>query len=283
MFISDNIIYLQLQKTGCTHIAKLLSDSCGGKQIGKHNWLQEYTQDKHIIGSIRNPWDWYVSLWAYGCKNSGGLNKQLTEKKLKIFFEKILLKIKYANGLKCPYYSWFDLAADLKNIILFKQTNKWKELYNDNNDKILFRAWLKSLYTKQGKISVGEGYSSSSISNFAGFMTYRYCKLYERDFFKKRNFKHIDNYGQLKDFDSENNLLNYTIKTENLTDDFISVMEKTNNFLPNQIKENILNSGKTNPSKHKDISYYYDEETSNIVMNMEKFIIEKYSYKPPII
>ena len=52
MFISRKIIYLQLQKTACSHIAKLLLSCIGGKQVGKHNWLQEYDTNKHIIGSI---------------------------------------------------------------------------------------------------------------------------------------------------------------------------------------------------------------------------------------
>lgn len=269
-----------MQKTGCTHIAKLLSETCGGRQIGKHNWLQNYNQNKQIIGSIRNPWDWYVSLWAYGCKNRGGLNKQLTERHIDEFFRKSIQKIRYANGLKCPYYSWFDLATILNNNFLLKKTNKWKEVYSDYNNKTLFRKWLKLLYTRQGKISVGEGYFSSSISKFAGFMTYRYCKLYERNFFKKSNFKHIDNYKQLKQFDRKNNLLDFTIKLENLEKDFVKVMEITKNILSPQMKDKIINSGKTNVSKHKDFSYYYDKETSDIVNNLEKLIIEKYGYKP---
>ena len=49
------------------------------------------------------------------------------------------------------------------------------------------------------------------------------------------------------------------------------------------MKDTIINSGKTNVSKHKDFSYYYDKETSDCVNAMEKLIIEKYGYKPPSI
>ena len=66
MFVAQGLIYLELQKTGGTHIRRLLERYTGGKPVGKHNRLPAGSDADFIIGSIRNPWDWYVSLWAYG-------------------------------------------------------------------------------------------------------------------------------------------------------------------------------------------------------------------------
>ena len=85
MFKSDHIIYIQMQKTGCTHIASLLSSLFNGEQIGKHNAApaDDITQkDKFFLSSIRNPWDWYLSLWTYGIQGSGGLRNRLTTRNL---------------------------------------------------------------------------------------------------------------------------------------------------------------------------------------------------------
>ena len=75
MLITDKLVYLELHKTGCTFtrlvLAELFSDSC--RIVGKHNLVETIPQDvlgdfetKTKIGNIRNPWDWYVSLWAFG-------------------------------------------------------------------------------------------------------------------------------------------------------------------------------------------------------------------------
>ena len=52
VFIAEKLIYLQLQKTGCTQIASVLAENITGEQIGKHNFLREHISDKknHRIG-----------------------------------------------------------------------------------------------------------------------------------------------------------------------------------------------------------------------------------------
>ena len=73
MFVNDRIAYLQLQKTASTHIAQLFREYVGGESLSKHSRLRDEHGDRHIVGSIRNPLDWYVSLWAHGCRNRGAL------------------------------------------------------------------------------------------------------------------------------------------------------------------------------------------------------------------
>ena len=73
-----------MQKTGCTHIASLLSRLFDGEQIGKHNAASDnqINSDAYFLSSIRNPWDWYLSLWTFGVQGNGGLMHRLTNKNL---------------------------------------------------------------------------------------------------------------------------------------------------------------------------------------------------------
>ena len=279
MFVTDRLIYLQMHKTGCTHIEYLLSKYIGGKKIGKHNWLQNYDTEKHIIGSIRNPWDWYVSLWAFGCKKKGNIYNVLTHRFI-IFPFFLLSKFRHILGFKEPYFSISDISTHFKNEIK-KPIKMWKKTYEDSSDPNCFRNWLKSLYDPQRIIDLQSGFHESSISKFAGLMTYRYCRFYLKDFFIPQNFKGIKKLEELKDFDKSNNLLHYMIKTENLEEDLIDTLEKIGYKLDNATIESIRNSGKTNISKHYSTSFYYDEETIKLVSEKEKFIIEKFGYSPP--
>lgn len=267
MFITDKLIYLQMQKTGCTHIASLLSKHVGGKQHGLHNWLESYDTNKFIVGSVRNPWDWYVSLWAYGCSQRGGFQRRLTSHHSLGTLLKRGLKRKFREVMKEPR----------------KPISLWKSTYEDPDNQENFRKWLKLVYDPRRKTDLGEDYSYSSISSFAGFMTYRYCYLHLRDFFRKRNFAGINDIDELRAFDKTHNLLDGIIRTESLEDDFIRVVQRAGHKLSKATIKAIKDSSKvkTNPSQHRSTSYYFDEETRNLVSQKEEFIIEKYGYKPP--
>ena len=78
MFVCENLIYLQLQKTGCSQVTRLLEETVGGEQRRKHGRLDEPLSGRLLVGSIRNPWDWYVSLWAFGCSGRGAIRRRLT-------------------------------------------------------------------------------------------------------------------------------------------------------------------------------------------------------------
>jgi len=279
MFVTDKLIYIQLHKTGCTHIAHLLSKYIGGQQLKKHSWLQNYNTTKTIIGSIRNPWDWYVSLWAFGCKKEGYIYNETTRRYF-LFLFLLLSKFRQSLRYKEPYFDINDLYSHFKNEVR-KSTKIWQKTYENNTDSKCFRNWLNLINNPKRKIDFQLGYNECSISKFAGLMTYRYCTLYLKDFFLPKNFKGIKTLEELKNFDKKNNLTNYFIKTENLEEDFLNILEKIGYNLDKATIESIKNSGKTNISSHYNTGFYYDKETINFVAEKEKFIIEKFGYSPP--
>jgi hypothetical protein len=253
MLVTDRLIYLQLQKTACSHIAAMLEKTVGGKKIGLHIPLPRrlHSTDKYIVGSIRNPWEWYVSQWSYGCAGRGALHKRLTGRKLFRLFEKPVSE-------------------------LTKPVAKWRETYKDHRDPECFNRWLKMIFDPYRRKDLGEGYANSPISRYAGLMTYRYIKIYTRG-------GNANSLEALKKFDSENNFLKFTIRVESIEEDLLQALTNAGYELgEDQIQ--IIKQGadnRTNPSDHLPTEFYYDEETVDLVARNEKLIIEKYSYSPP--
>lgn len=83
MFVAPDFIYLMCPKTGCMDTMKRLKLIIPEGYLervapeGKHNgiWCVEKAKyrSKTILGSIRNPFAWYLSHWAHFCyKNEKG-------------------------------------------------------------------------------------------------------------------------------------------------------------------------------------------------------------------
>ena len=122
MFVSDSFIYVQMQKTGCTHIAAIMKRICPGETIGKHNapTPEERISDRHFISSIRNPWDWYLSLWTYGAQGQGGIASKLTRRHW---------KGPARNLLRNPQGGIKALRREYS-----KDVAGWRRSYRDSND-----------------------------------------------------------------------------------------------------------------------------------------------------
>lgn len=253
MFVTDKLIYLQLQKTACSHIAAMLEKTVGGKRIGLHIPLPRrlYSTGKYIVGSIRNPWDWYVSQWSYGCAGRGALRNRLCGRKFFRFFEKPLNE-------------------------LTKPVAVWRDSYGDYRDPDRFKQWLKLIFDPARKKDLGEGYARSPVSGFAGLMTFRYIKIYTRG-------GGAPDLAALKKFDSENNFLKFTIRVESIKKDLLQALKNAGYDL-SEDKIRIIEQGaenRTNPSEHLPAEFYYDDETVDLVAKKEKLLVEKYSYSPP--
>jgi len=135
------------------------------KQIGKHNAAthDQIISNGHFISSIRNPWDWYISLWAFGVEGKGGLFNRLTKRNF-------LHSLK--SGTRPPPKKIFNHFYELT-----RNVTSWHDVY-DKSDKVeSFRKWLKLIHNPCNSHLLGEGYGNTVISNLCGFMTYRYLKL----------------------------------------------------------------------------------------------------------
>ncbi len=145
MFVSKKICFIELEKTGISTIKKFLKDHIDdGKITRPHdNVTNELLEKKlYFIGSIRNPLDWYISRWSYGCmmKEDDSMYKNLIKKR--ISYSRI-------NNIDQQY---IKKIIYLKNQ-LFKNSKYWNNLYSDPYNAENFREWLKSILNSKKKRS----------------------------------------------------------------------------------------------------------------------------------
>jgi hypothetical protein len=258
-----------MNKTGCTHIAKLLAELFDGEQLRKHNTATEeqINSDRYFISSIRNPWDWYLSLWTFGVQGDGSLVKRLTRRNL---FKPLISII---INPKKKYAKLLDRLS--RNVAL------WRDVYDSPDSVASFRKWLMLIHDPSNSHWLEEGYGDTEITNLCGFMTYRYLNLCCSRARELSNPDLISSYTDLVQFENNNCYIDYFIKQESLEDDFCEVVEKLRP-LSQEEKDLIYGSNKTNTSKRSLlISEYYDEESIELVRNRDRLLIDKFNYSPP--
>lgn len=276
MFVSNDLVFLELQKTGGSHILRLLSQCLKGDIEGKHHRLDITHENKFIFGSIRNPWDWYVSLWAYGVGGQGAIRVR-THKGLDFNYYRQMLPRSMGKDRLTPVELFSAIFHDS-----LKPVNKWRAAYQNADDPKQFREWLKLVLNSDRHFDLGEGFAFSPLSSHAGLMTYRYLRLFTLgdQIYRDRSLASLNG---LFDFDKKHNIAKAMIRTESLEDDFIAVLEKAGCVVTADMLDAIEKSGKTNRSKRNKAAFYYDQETIKLVSQQEHFLIEKYGYKPPVL
>ena len=276
MIVADGLVYLELQKTGGSHICRLLEKYAQGRPAGKHNRMTASAAPDYVIGSIRNPWDWYVSLWAYGVSGQGAVRYRTVTGTDFDYYYRMLPKAMGKNWLTPGEFitSLFHDAV--------KPVHRWRATYQDPSDPLQFRAWLKMLLHRKRRFDIGEGFGLSPLSAHAGLLTYRYFRLYT-----KGNSVYLDNRLQhperIADYDLEFNITHGMIRTESLEEDFIRVLSAAGYSLAEGQLEAIRKqeAGKTNVSERRPSQFYYDDETIALVARRDRYLIEKYGYRPP--
>ncbi|HMB01920.1 MAG TPA: hypothetical protein VKS21_13120 [Spirochaetota bacterium] len=267
MLITDKIIYYELQKTGSTHTRQVLAALHAGNCIikGKHNSGRSLPRQvigdfssKLKVGNIRNPWDWYVSLWASGCMHRGGLFQRLT----------------YQPGLT-SWKGWDTIwQRFIKRMRLFPDVNRFYELYADAGNVQNFREWLK-LILVQDKISIGEKFKESAIADAAGLYTYRYLKLYT---YTGKKVRKIRTMREAVSKDRQYNFIDLILRNETLHAELVANARLLGSD-PETVRKVLRNfSSRINRSYRKNYQYYYDQETAALVAAKEKLIIDKFNY-----
>jgi hypothetical protein len=265
MFLSKDLCYIELEKTAVNYIRESLSKNIdNGSIIGAHNFINDEIKLKNplFIGSIRNPYDWYVSRWSYGC---------LRKHQDSLYHNFIKRRFSFSRNNNISNNT-------LKKINFFfnqflKSTKFWKKLYEDSQNPVNFRIWLKSFLDSDKNNALAEHYFFSSLFNNFGYLTFRYLVMFtnpEKRYLLYKN--HIKNYEDLKNFDLENNYINHFIKFENLEEDIGVSLKK----IGKQFNNKTDNRNASNRVSNTD--YYYDNETKNLVKKYDRLIFEKHHY-----
>lgn len=277
MYVAQRLVFTELHKTGGTHIGKWLDRFVNGEQVGKHNRIPPELWERFVIGSIRNPWDWYVSLWAYGCGGQGSVYQQTTRR---IDFGYLSRQLHSEMGIRrtSPVFYARQLWHDF-----FKPVGKWKATYQDYNDVNAFRDWLHLLLNHERRFDFGEGYGFSPIANQYGLLTYRFMKLFSRLNEELYCNPALAEFESLHEIWEKYSLVDFVIRMESLEDDFIMALTKAGVSLSAEDKSAVMAAKhkKTNTSKRRLSNYYFDRNSIDLVAKSEEFIIEMFAYQPP--
>ncbi len=286
MLISEKLIFVELQKTGSTHIKTLLKKLVGGENDGKHNVpsAELLGSGKKFIASVRDPWAWYLSLWSYGCLQKGELYERLTnEKKWKKMLEKESGK-DASEGAEAAESAEGEDGDKTKGKAKVLPDNFTPERaktfwYADPDNAEAFREWLQAVLAVQPLRKVLEaGYGKSPISKAGGLMTFRYFTLCTKN--GENVDKAVSTLEALRAYDKENCFIDYFVRNESLPEDLIKAIEGCGVELDEEKKKVIRDAKKTNvSSRPHGPEHYYDDASTQLVARREKFIIEKFGYK----
>jgi len=269
MFVTDKLVYIQMQKTGSSHIVALLSGLFEGEQIGNHNaaTAEQLNAGTFFISSIRNPWDWYLSLWTFGVQGGGGLRQVLTNR-----------EYRKAIALLPRHPVW---ALDALRREMRKDIALWRGVYDDDTNVDSFRQWLRQIHDPENAAWLGEGYGDTAVTGFCGFMTYRYLSLCCADTWKLKDRRCVSSVADLQEFDRESCYIDYVIRQEFLEEDFIEAVERVRP-LDVAARERILGARKTNTSRRSlTVADYYDDRSVDLVATRDRLLIDKFRYEPP--
>jgi hypothetical protein len=273
MFINDRLIYLQMHKTGCTHIARLLKEHVGGEKRTTHSLLTFDKGERTVIGSVRNPWDWYVSLWAYGCSGRGALRHLLTSP----FISLKQVKAAAAGFPGAPVDAAAHALGQLGRSPM--RHRSWEATYGDPNDVARFRSWLKRVMSPEGKLDLGEGFALSSIRSFAGLFTYRFVKLNSDYRQWPKGTRSVKSQDDLERYWEEASVLDVCIRNEQLHQD----LEKALVVAGYDLEEvGLPEDYRRNKSDHRPTEEYYDDETDALIREQESFLIRHFDYSSPL-
>jgi hypothetical protein len=300
MLISDKLIYVELQKTGSTAVPDLLKKIVGGtKETGNKPEDDHFSAGKPVLGSVRDPWSWYLSMWSYGCLQKGELYERLTNPKK---WSKVLDDGKDAKADDDGDEGDDDADDEVEGDEAAaaaetskggkKKAKKSKALpegftperartfwYANPDNADAFREWLRAVLAVQPLRKVLEsGYGKSPISKLGGLMTFRYFSLFTKGGDKLD--KSVDSLDGLKEFDEKHGLVTHFIRDESVSKDLLKALEACGYTLEGEQRKAVKGLHATPAStRPHPLEYYYDADSVQLVMRREKFIVEKFKYK----
>ena len=275
MFVGEKIVYAEMPKTGSTFIDKVLLETVEGELIGKHDAPPKHLLDSErtVVGSIRNPFDWYVSLWAFGCKvkrKSGPYDKTTHWNPLRI------------KGYGLDKHFLAGIRGYTKNLVkgAFNDRKRWLAAYADGQDVTCFHDWCDLMFDRGNIYLYNSLLDQSKLGDFVGLQTFRYLFLYCHNRNELLTSACPSNYDQLVEWEKENCFSEFFILMENMTDGILNALQKSGYELSSDQTETILESQKANTTnRSRDFASYFKQKHANELYAREKFLFEKFGYE----
>lgn len=269
MLIGDNYVFVELQKTGSTHIKQQLQALLGGRSEGKHNKPsdEQLGPDRVIIGSVRDPWSWYLSLWSYGCQRRGSLYTRLVDPQNWQHSLPLMQSRQREHG---------DLM--LEQLTPQRAHDVW---YADTGSGEGFREWLRALCLPEMRTTVQSGFEASGLGRWGcGMMSYRYLKLFTRGVTTLAQEVHSDE--ELREWARRHFRPAHMIRLHALAEDLIATVQALGGVLSPEQCEALRQARPTNrSSRPHPFGHYYDAQSLDEVARREWLLIERHGFQRP--
>jgi len=243
VFIGEGIVFLQIHKTASTHIASLLQQMLGGEIRGKHKPAPPdlLAEDPLVLASIRNPWDWYVSLWAFGASGRGALRTRVIRQ---------------------------NRSAD---------RDDWVDVYRNSGDADAFRRWLRMVHDPDMAPHLREEYLPAA--ERWGFFTHRYLNICWRDPMDATD--NASDVADLVARDGEQCYVDEFVRQEDIGRTLTSALEPFATLTRQQRRMIASSGRSNASIRPLPLSDYYDKETADLVRDRDGLIVEKFGYPSP--
>ena len=258
--VSEKLVYLELQKSASTLIGSILMQLFGAKKRPPtHGLLPEDCRSKFVVGSVRNPWSYYVSLWSFGCEGNGGMLRRSTQREFR------------AAARQLPALG--PLLHELS-----KPAPSWRAVYAEPHSPEQFRQWLEQVHDPD-RASEFEAapYAASRFRHIAGYATYRYCRLYADHF---DAVTAATTSGQLVRTLEAGFLPDAMIRTERVGEDLLGAVRKAGYEVDDVLEEEVRQrtAKPVNSSDHLPYTAYYDDASVELVAERDALIISRHGY-----
>lgn len=277
MWVTDDFIFLELQKCASTRISGIFAEqNLGGRQVGKHDRFSGPVPGRRFIGSVRNPWSWYVSLWAFGCAGRGQIYDRVTGSTAPV--EALKRARRAGTAMANPF------GVVLRSIRASgkRDPQAWADLYADVTDVGAFQRWLQLTLDPDRSLELDYRYGASGFPRSAGLLTFWYLWLFSRD--ERAILRARPSVaGDVADLDAAQNQCTYIIRVEYLHTDVVSALEAVGVRLDEAQRLSIARAARTpsNTSEHLPTSAYYDHRLRDLVDSREAFVVAKHGYEFP--
>lgn len=239
----DRFIYLDVYRTGSSHVIRRLSEVTAKKPIRflRHASLTKGRPfaplgRKLVFTTVRNPWDWYVSLWAFGAGGNSAIRRYLA-----------------------AYFPEAEVAR----------------LYDESDPAPSFRRWLALLHDPAilNRI-MQEHLPQSGLAPVMGLYSYRFLRvttLYPRLLLRKRLVASACDH--LRRFTAYHEVL----RTETLDDDLDRLLARFElGMSANDRPGTPVNASGRALASYRD---YYDDETIDLVASRDAMFTEVFGYR----
>lgn len=277
MIVTDEFVFLQLQKCASTRIAQIIEQEFAGQRYGRHERFRGDANGRKFLGSVRSPWSWYVSLWAAGCGGKSRIYKQLTR----------------ADKSSSPMRRAWEFRRDLSRrpgavarsirAGLRTDVDYWKDLYRDADDTERFREWLAAIHQPENALILDPRYGASPLSDHAGLYSFRYLYLFGQ---RESAFLRTDqlSLSDLDEFRDRHIVCDRIVRIEHLRDELVEALAALapRSATPERLAAvGAASDTPFNTSRHRPFTEFYDQASIRLVGERDALVSSAHGYAAP--